>query len=73
MNKSQKIGYVIGMWTGVIFWLSLIGYLVYELFSRIFGDGDPFPVLTSLMLIVIIFKLQSVNVSFREIVDWMRK
>lgn len=73
MNKSEKIGYYMGIIFGFIFWVVLIGYLIYELVSRIFGDGDPFPVLTTILLIAIISKLQSVNISFREIVDWMKK
>lgn len=73
MKKSEKIGYVLGLILGLLFWIGLIGYLLYELISRIFGDGDPFPVLTTILLIVIIVKLQSVNISFREIVDWMKK
>jgi len=73
MKNAEQKGYLLGLWIGSILWLSLIVYLIYELFSRIFGEGDPFPVLTSLMLIGILAKLQSVNVSFREIVDWMRK
>lgn len=73
MNKSEKVGYLLGMILGLVFWVGLIGYLIYELVSRIFGDGDPFPVLTTILLIAIISKLQSVNISFREIVDWMKK
>lgn len=73
MKRTEERGYLIGLWVGATFWLLLIGYLIYELFSRIFGEGDPFPVLTTIFVIVIMSKLQSVNVSFREIVDWMRK
>lgn len=74
MKKAEKIGYVIGIIIGLAIWLGVIWFVFIELFNRIFRNtGDPFPVLTMLLVFVILIKIQGMKKQFRKILDWISK
>ncbi len=73
MKRSEKIGYVLGILIGSLFWLSLIGYSLFELIRRLLDGDDIFPVLTTLMSIAIISKLGIIDKSFRSVLEWINK
>lgn len=74
MKTSERIGYVIGLMIGLLIWLGFIYYVFVELYNRIINDsGDPFPVLTFLLLFVILVRLGALKKQFRKIVDWINK
>lgn len=74
MKKSEQIGYWMGIAIGVSIWLWFIWYVFIELFNRIFRDtGDPFPILTFLLALVILVRVGTIKKQFRKIVDWINK
>lgn len=74
MKKTERIGYLIGVLIGLLIWAAFIYYIFIELFNRIFRNtGDPFPVLTFLLVFVILVRVGSIKKQFRKIVEWISK
>lgn len=74
MKKYEKIGYIIGLLIGASVWIFLTGYTIIELINRLVNDsGDPFPVLTTLLCISILFRVHIMNMLFKKVLDWINK
>lgn len=74
MKRAEKVGYVIGLLIGLGIWAGFIYYILFELYNRIINNaGDPFPVLTLLLLFVILVRVNNLKKQFRKIVDWINK
>jgi hypothetical protein len=74
MKKYEKIGYIIGLLIGASVWIFLAGYTIIELINRLVNDsGDPFPVLTTLLCISILFRVHIMNMLFKKVLDWINK
>lgn len=73
MKRTEAVGFVIGLLISISFWIGLFSYASYHLIHRIFYGGDIFLPLTVILLMGIIVKLNKINQSFNQIVEWIRK
>jgi len=74
MKKAERVGYILGLMIGILIWLSFIWFVIIELFNRIFRNtGDPFPILTFLLVFVILIKVNTFKKQFRKVLDWITK
>lgn len=74
MKNYEKVGYIIGLFIGAASWIFLTGYTVIELIDRFINDsGDPFPVLTTMLCLSILFRVQVMNMLFKRVLEWINK
>lgn len=74
MKNYEKVGYIIGLFIGAASWIFLTGYTVIELIDRFINDsGDPFPVLTTMLGLSILFRVQVMNMLFKRVLEWINK
>lgn len=73
MKKTEATGFIIGLLISITFWVGIFCYSIYQLISRILYGGDIFPPLTVILIMSIIVKLNKINQSFNQIVEWIKK